>query len=61
MSSSLITKYSNFQVDVPILSNSECNNYFKLAALNEHVSDEIWVCAGYRDGGKDACEVKNLL
>merc|ERR1719336_2241222 len=44
------------QVDVPILSNSDCNNYFKLAALNEHVSDEIWVCAGYRDGGKDACE-----
>ena len=45
------------QVDVPVLSNSECNNMFKLAALDEHVSEEIWVCAGYRDGGKDACDV----
>ena len=44
-------------VDVPILSNSECNNMFKLASLDEHVSDDIWVCAGYRDGGKDACDV----
>jgi len=43
-------------VDVPILSNSECNNMFKLASLDEHVSDDIWVCAGYRDGGKDACD-----
>ena len=40
-----------------MLSNSECNNMFKLAALDEHVSEEIWVCAGYRDGGKDACDV----
>ena len=45
------------QVDVPILSNSECNNLFKLAALDEHVSEDIWVCAGYREGGKDACDV----
>ena len=44
-------------MDVPVLSNSECNNMFKLAALDEHVSEEIWVCAGYRDGGKDACDV----
>lgn len=44
------------QVDVPILSNSECNNLFKLAALDEHVSEDIWVCAGYREGGKDACD-----
>jgi len=44
------------QVDVPILSNSECNNMFKLAALDEHVSEDIWVCAGYREGGKDACK-----
>ena len=42
---------------MPVLSNSECNNMFKLAALDEHVSEEIWVCAGYRDGGKDACDV----
>ena len=47
----------SYQVDVPILSNSECNNMFKLAALDEHVSEDIWVCAGYREGGKDACKV----
>lgn len=44
------------EVDVPILSNSECNSLFKLAALDEHVSEDIWVCAGYREGGKDACD-----
>lgn len=44
------------EVDVPILSNSECNSLFKLAALDEHVDEEIWVCAGYREGGKDACD-----
>ena len=45
------------QVDVPVISNSECNNLFKKAGLDEHVSDDIWVCAGYREGGKDACDV----
>ena len=53
--------YKKFQVDVPILSNSECNNLFKLAALDEHVSEDIWVCAGYREGGKDACDVSTYF
>jgi len=44
------------EVDVPILSNSDCNSLFKLAALDEHVQEDIWVCAGYREGGKDACD-----
>ena len=44
-------------MDVPVLSNSECNNLFKQAGLTEHVSDDLWVCAGYREGGKDACDV----
>lgn len=48
---------SLLQVDVPVLSNSECNALFKQAGLDEHVSDDIWVCAGYREGGKDACDV----
>ena len=43
------------EVDIPILSNSECN--WQLEALNEHVSEDIWVCAGYEEGGKDACDV----
>ena len=44
------------QVEVPLLSNSECNSLFKLAALEDRVEEDIWVCAGYREGGKDACE-----
>ena len=52
---------SLLQVDVPLLNTSDCNNLFKLAALDEHVSDDIWVCAGYREGGKDACDVSLTL
>ena len=44
------------QVEVPLLSNSECNSLFKMAALEDRVEEDIWVCAGYREGGKDACE-----
>ena len=44
------------KVEVPLLSNSECNSLFKLAALEDRVEEDIWVCAGYREGGKDACE-----
>ena len=44
------------KVEVPLLSNSECNSLFKLAALEDRAEEDIWVCAGYREGGKDACE-----
>ena len=44
------------KVEVPLLSNSECNSLFKLAAVQDRVEEDIWVCAGYREGGKDACE-----
>ena len=35
-----------------MLSNTECNSLFKLAALEDRVEEDIWVCAGYREGGK---------
>ena len=34
------------------MSNTECNSLFKLAALEDRVEEDIWVCAGYREGGK---------
>ena len=40
------------KVEVPLLSNTECNSLFKLAALEDRVEEDIWVCAGYREGGK---------
>ena len=33
------------KVEVPLLSNSECNSLFKLAALEDRVEEDIWVCA----------------
>ena len=39
-------------MEVPLLSNTECNSLFKLAALEDRVEEDIWVCAGYREGGK---------
>jgi hypothetical protein len=41
------------QVEVPILTNTECNSLFKLAAVKEHVEEDIWVSkSGSRQEGK---------
>lgn len=38
-------------VDVPILSNKDCENSYP------GMITERMVCAGYLEGGKDACQV----
>ena len=49
------------QVDVPIISNSECQRQFS-QSMGESIypEEDIWVCAGYSEGGKDACDVSCL-
>ena len=56
MVSVLLTNQTHVQVDVPILSSAECRRQFKQSELDQ-VDQDIWVCAGYAEGGKDACEV----
>ena len=45
------------QVDVPIISNSECKKQFSQSLVDLYPEEDIWVCAGYSEGGKDACDV----
>ena len=46
------------QVDVPIISNLECQQQFSQSMHESpYPEEDIYVCAGYSEGGKDACEV----
>ena len=46
------------EVAVPIISNFECRQRYQQAGLYQY-SDipDIMLCAGYKKGGKDACQV----
>jgi len=46
----------NLQVSVPIVSNEKCKSMFLRAGRHEHIP-EIFLCAGYEDGGRDSCQV----
>ncbi|XP_073998303.1 serine proteinase stubble isoform X2 [Rhodnius prolixus] len=43
------------EVTVPILSNDKCKNMFLRAGRHEFFP-EIFMCAGFDDGGRDACQ-----
>ena len=40
------------EVDVPIMSNNQCKYYLGSSAVFDSN-----ICAGYSQGGKDACQV----
>ena len=46
------------EVDVPIMTNTECHNMFKKAGHVKRILDSF-ICAGYPEGKKDSCEVCN--
>ncbi|KAJ8686922.1 hypothetical protein QAD02_022716 [Eretmocerus hayati] len=43
------------EVSVPIVSNSKCKSMFLRAGRNESIP-EIFLCAGYENGGQDSCQ-----
>lgn len=46
------------EVSVPVIGHEKCMEIFRLAGLEEKLTD-VFICAGFREGGKDACEVRN--
>ena len=44
------------EVSLPIINNTECEAMYEKAGFREHIP-HIFICAGYREGGKDSCEV----
>lgn len=43
------------KVSVPIVSNGICESMFARAGRQESIPD-IFVCAGYENGGHDSCQ-----
>lgn len=43
-------------VDVPVIDNRLCEHWHKANGINVVIYDEM-MCAGYRGGGKDSCQV----
>ncbi|KAF8764979.1 Serine proteinase stubble like protein [Argiope bruennichi] len=43
------------EVSLPIITNKQCESMYKQAGFVEDIPD-IFICAGYVNGGKDSCE-----
>jgi len=43
------------KVALPIINNTQCEMMYEVAGFREHIP-HIFICAGYREGGKDSCE-----
>lgn len=43
------------EVRVPIVSNDKCKTMFLNAGRHEYIPD-IFLCAGYEEGGRDSCQ-----
>ena len=52
----LLLNLNIFQVNVPIDSNDKCKQMILKAGRHE-VIPEIFMCAGYDNGGRDSCQV----
>jgi len=46
-------------VSVPIVSNDKCKSMFLRAGRHEYIPD-IFMCAGFDDGGRDSCQVSRI-
>lgn len=44
------------EVALPVITNKVCETMYRQAGFVEDIPD-IFICAGYGEGGKDSCEV----
>ena len=49
------------EVAVPIVNNSVCKNMFGKAGKPGESIPKIFLCAGWENGGHDACQVSIFL
>ena len=47
------------EVSLPIITNEECMGMYWGAGHIEHITNNM-ICAGYKKGGKAACQVRCL-
>jgi len=47
-------------VQLPLVSRKECEKRFRTAGYQVEI-DKTKICAGWLEGGKDACQVKSML
>ena len=45
------------EVSLPIINNDRCERRFLEAGYKLHIPYYTFICAGYKKGGKDSCEV----
>ena len=44
------------EIELPIISNGECEEWFRDGGAPGEVPS-VMMCAGYKEGGRDSCQV----
>jgi len=43
------------EINLPIISNTECMEWYSKAGSRQYIPENTFLCAGYESGGRDAC------